>query len=232
MINPQYPVDIIMSGNGYKQVTIPTGMNYVSVINNTDNTIELYQDYVTKSGDGKLLLKIPMFTALTIPVNKGTAFSFVWINGGSNDTKTVHVIFSTQSLSINTTLGSNASLGNVTITGDNVGLIKASQLPSTLDSGGNLKVAFGGSAGINHGLVHVDIAGTQTQLPSRICKEVLIVAKKSNNGSIFLGGAGVSSVNYGIELKSGDSVSLSVNNTNLIYINASVSGEGISYVAI
>lgn len=79
---------------------------------------------------------------------------------------------------------------------------------------------------------NVTTAGTKVQLPALRCEEVTIIAKKSNSGSIFIGGVNVSSTVYGAELEQKESITLSITNTNLIYIDASVSGDGISYVAI
>lgn len=78
----------------------------------------------------------------------------------------------------------------------------------------------------------VTTAGTRIQLPAYSCKEVTIIAKKGNTGSIFVGGSNVSSTVYGAELEQKESITLSVSNANLIYIDSSVSGEGVSYVAI
>lgn len=79
---------------------------------------------------------------------------------------------------------------------------------------------------------NVTTAGTRIQLPAYSCKEITIIAKKGNTGSIFVGGSDVSSTVYGAELEKKESVTISVSNANLIYIDSSVSGEGVSYVAI
>lgn len=75
-------------------------------------------------------------------------------------------------------------------------------------------------------------AGTRVQLPNYDCHEVTIIAKRANAGCIYVGGSDVSSTVYGAELAAKDSITLVVNNTNLIYIDSSINGEGISYVAI
>lgn len=78
----------------------------------------------------------------------------------------------------------------------------------------------------------VTAAGTRVKLPAYACSKVTIVALKGNNGSIFVGGDDVSSTIFGAELEAKDSITLEVSNANLISINASISGEGVSYVAI
>lgn len=90
-------------------------------------------------------------------------------------------------------------------------------------SGSNLEVAA---------VVNVAFAGTRQQLPDKACREVTIIAKRGNTGYIYVGKGDVSSTVFGAELGELDSITLAVSNTNQIYIDASVSGEGISYVAI
>lgn len=79
---------------------------------------------------------------------------------------------------------------------------------------------------------NVTTAGTRVRLPAFACKQVTLIAKKGNTGSIYVGDVTVSSTVFGAELELKESITLEVSNTNLIYIDASVSGEGISYVAI
>jgi hypothetical protein len=81
-------------------------------------------------------------------------------------------------------------------------------------------------------VVNVTVAGTRQQLPDKACREVTIIAKRGNTGYIYVGKDDVSSTVFGAELGELDSITLAVSNTNQIYIDASVSGEGISYVAI
>lgn len=98
----------------------------------------------------------------------------------------------------------------------------AGTLNTTL-SGSNLKEAT---------TVNVLVAGTRVQLPDLVCSQVMIIAKRGNTGYIYVGGDDVSATVYGADLGELDCVVLPVSNTNEIYIDASVSGEGISYVAI
>ena len=79
---------------------------------------------------------------------------------------------------------------------------------------------------------NVTTAGTRVQLSSVACREITIIAKRANTGYIYVGGATVSSTVYGADLAALDSITLPVSNANEIYIDASVSGEGISYVAV
>ena len=89
-----------------------------------------------------------------------------------------------------------------------------------------------GSNIIKGALASVVTAGTRLQLPNFPCREVVIIAKRENTGYVYVGGMDVSTTVYGAELASKDSITLQVSNTNLIYLDASVSGEGVNYVAL
>jgi len=99
-------------------------------------------------------------------------------------------------------------------------------------SNGAASVQLTGSNVIKGAVQNVTTAGTRVQLPNFPCREVTIIAKRTNTGYIFVGGSDVSSTVYGAELAANDSITIAVNNTNLIWIDASVSGEGVSYVAV
>ena len=107
---------------------------------------------------------------------------------------------------------------------DKIDAITAGTTPAVTQlSGSNLAEAK---------VVNVTIAGTRQQLDDKACREVTIIAKRGNTGYIYVGKSNVSSTVYGAELGELDSITLEVSNTNEIYIDASVAGEGISYVAI
>lgn len=93
-------------------------------------------------------------------------------------------------------------------------------------------VKLAGSGAITGAVQTVATAGTRIQLPNIACREVTLIAKKGNTGSIFVGDVNVSSTVYGAELEAKDTVTIRVNNANLIYVDASVSGEGVSYVTV
>jgi hypothetical protein len=95
-----------------------------------------------------------------------------------------------------------------------------------------IKVAGGES--LIQGVKDVTTAGTRVQLSSvsQPCREVLVIAKRTNAGRIYVGNSSVSSTDYGADLGAKESVSIPVANLNLIYIDSSVDGEGVSYLAI
>lgn len=81
-------------------------------------------------------------------------------------------------------------------------------------------------------LKNVTTAGTKVQLDNIDCREVTVIARKGNTGSIYIGGSDVTSSNFGVELHANESFTFAVDNASIIYINASVNGEGVSYVTI
>lgn len=60
--------------------------------------------------------------------------------------------------------------------------------------------------------------------------DVILQAKITNNGNIYVGGSNVSSSN-GIGLAPGQSISLSVTNLSKIYLDADASGDGVKWTA-
>jgi hypothetical protein len=103
------------------------------------------------------------------------------------------------------------------------------ELFSSTDPG---HVQLTGSSIAEAAVQNVTTAGTRVQLSAVACSEITIIAKRANTGYIYVGGSDVSDSVYGAELAALDSITLPVNNADEIYIDASVSGEGISYVAI
>lgn len=95
---------------------------------------------------------------------------------------------------------------------------------------GSIEIA--GSTDLKGAIKLVPSQGARVQLPSYPCSEVIIVAQRSNTGFIFVGGNDVTSAVYGVSLASLESITLSVTNTNLIYLDATVDGDGVSYVAL
>lgn len=79
--------------------------------------------------------------------------------------------------------------------------------------------------------LNVTTAGTRVQLGTNTCKSVTVKAKVTNTGYIYVGTVATSST-VGFILSGGETLSLDISNTNLLYIDSSVSGEGISYVYV
>ena len=98
--------------------------------------------------------------------------------------------------------------------------------------GNTANVQLTGSSLAVANVQNVTTAGTRVQLSSVACREITIIAKRANTGYIYVGGVTVSSTVYGAELEAKDSITIPVSNADEIYIDSSVSGEGISYVAV
>lgn len=95
-----------------------------------------------------------------------------------------------------------------------------------------MRVTQIGSDDFGHGSHDVTAAGTAEQLATQSCREITITAKDDNSGKIYIGDSTVSDSSFGTFLRSSDSVTISVVNTDMIYIDADNDGEGIVYYYI
>ena len=83
---------------------------------------------------------------------------------------------------------------------------------------------------IGEGSKAVTTAGTRVQLSTPIdCKEVAITAKAANTGYIYVGGEAVSSLQYLARLVANASVVISIDNLSKLWLDASVSAEGVVF---
>lgn len=89
-------------------------------------------------------------------------------------------------------------------------------------------------SGIQDGRTVVTTAGTRVALASvTACKRVTITAETDNTGVIVVGGASVVAAlatRRGVPLYAGDVYELDIDDLADIYIDATVSGDGVSYV--
>lgn len=87
--------------------------------------------------------------------------------------------------------------------------------------------------GIGHGVKTVTTAGTDVALAaSTVAKVVIIQAQTDNTGVIAVGASGVDATvdtGTGIALYAGDSVTLEVDNLADVFIDSTVSGEGVRF---
>lgn len=87
--------------------------------------------------------------------------------------------------------------------------------------------------GVDDGVTTVTTAGTDVPLASStVVREVTIQAQTDNTGLIAIGASGVDateSTGTGVVLYAGDTITLKVNNLANIYIDSTVSGEGVRY---
>lgn len=201
--------------------------NNIKLIDNGDGTYSL-----STSQSGTLTANVAV-TSSALPTGAATA---------ANQTTLIAKDFATQ-----TTLASLLAQADIKISVLRDALLGVNSktlsdlealLTAIKDTGGikkitdTVNVLSTGSSSMSSGVVNVTTAGTKVQLSDIACREVIIIAKRTNTGYIYVGGNTVSSTSYGAELAAKDSITIPVNNVNKIYIDSSVSGEGISYVAV
>ena len=84
-----------------------------------------------------------------------------------------------------------------------------------------------------HGSKTVTAAATAEALGSDTqCRCVIITAKPGNTGYVYVGGSTVSSSSYGKRLAPEDEITLAVQNLNIVYLDVSVSGEGVDFLRL
>jgi len=98
-----------------------------------------------------------------------------------------------------------------------------------------LPVTLATVTGISDSRKVVTTATTRVQLASLACKEVILTAETDNTGIVVVGGSTVVAAlatRTGIPLSAGDSVSFAIDNTSDIYLDSTVSGDGVTYVVL
>ena len=84
-------------------------------------------------------------------------------------------------------------------------------------------------------ILDLDNLSGGTVLHSGTVKAVILKAKSTNSGIVYVGGSGVERpyTGYGFELEAGDGITLDVNNFDAVYVMSSISGYGIvSYIGV
>ena len=84
---------------------------------------------------------------------------------------------------------------------------------------------------LSHAKVTVTTAGTRVQFATTTIKSVTVKATAANTGIIYFGNSAVAASN-GFPLAAGDSVSVDISNTNIIWVDSSVSGESCAWVGV
>lgn len=88
-------------------------------------------------------------------------------------------------------------------------------------------------ATIGDGRKVVAAAGTREALASSTaCRFVVVTAETDNTGIVVVGGATVIaslSIRRGTPLSAGDSITIEVANLALLYLDATVTGDGVTY---
>lgn len=84
-----------------------------------------------------------------------------------------------------------------------------------------------------NGKVTVTTAGTEVQISasSVSVKSITIKSLAANTGTIYIGNSTVASTN-GYALAAGQAISFDIDDLNKVYIDSSVNGEGVTYLAV
>ena len=84
-----------------------------------------------------------------------------------------------------------------------------------------------------HNLVTVTTAGTEVQVSATSVpiKGITIKALAANTGTMYVGSSTVASTN-GYPLAAGQAISFDISNLNTVWVDASVNGEKVSYLAV
>lgn len=89
-----------------------------------------------------------------------------------------------------------------------------------------------GAGTVGDGRKTCTLAGTADQFSSQACKHVILTALEANTDIVVIGSSTVvasSSTRRGHPLTPNQNVRLEISNLNLLYIDAVVSGEGVSF---
>lgn len=92
-----------------------------------------------------------------------------------------------------------------------------------------------GVATVSDNRLTVAVAGTAQQFPSVAAKSVAVTAETDNTGYIVVGGSSVVAAlatRRGIPLAPGDTAVFAVANLNELYIDTTVSTDGVTYVVL
>jgi hypothetical protein len=130
-----------MTGTKLVQFSVPSGMKFVTVLNATNNEVQLYQDLITidQVNLKYSLLQNSLYYNQTLPLRDGNNFTLVWFDGGGSEQKKLTLMFTVESLQINNPTSQPGTTSNTAIISDSVGLAKQAQLPAALGPYGGMK---------------------------------------------------------------------------------------------
>jgi hypothetical protein len=100
-----------------------------------------------------------------------------------------------------------------------------------VDANGYLQTERVPLATATSGKTSVTTAGTRVQLPSTAGSGVIVKASRLNASTVYVGGSAVAASN-GLELDPGESMNAAVSNTNLLYVDAAVSGDFVTWLVV
>ena len=115
----------------------------------------------------------------------------------------------------------------------NVSFIGPNNREVPVSSSNPLPCVLNGSLTSIQGSKNTVTAGTRVQLATdQACRAVFIKALRLNAGYVYVGTSAVSSTAFGNDLAANEGWAVEVANLNQLWIDTSVSGEGVTYFAI
>ena len=144
MSTSEYNYQIQLTGvAGSQTFEIPNAFTYITIINATQDNIVAYE---VSSNPPTFIGSWGTYFQSSIPLglNILSANNFnIQVSWNGASTGIIRILFSSQPLITSTSLSTaSGTSSNVVINGDNVGLVKSNQLPTTLTALGNTKVAI------------------------------------------------------------------------------------------
>lgn len=113
-------------------------------------------------------------------------------------------------------------------TANEVDDVTGKRLPVSISS--TVTTTEEGRASVLHGQASIASTVGGTQLPANACKSVTVKNLQSNAALIWIGISGVSAAN-GYELNPGESLTLQVSNTNLVYGLSPSGAQTLCFIA-
>lgn len=129
----QYPV----TGNRTEYLELTSSDKFITVLNNSDYTVNIYKERGINSSN--LLMKIPIYTGITIPLEK-TSIITIEMTGSSQ--AQISIVLSEENLNVNQNFITPSGYQNVSIVSplpagaNNIGKVDVNSLP-ILPSGTN-----------------------------------------------------------------------------------------------
>lgn len=195
-----------------------TGALRVTVANNSTGVLSVDDNGSTLSvddGSGSLTVDAPVGTPAFVRLSDGaSAISTLPVSLASVPS---HAVTNAGTFAVQAAQSGTWNIGTVTT------------LTGITNNVNTVEVA---PTAVLNGKTTVTTAGTRVVLASSTtCKSVTIKALAANTGIIYVGSSTVSSAN-GFALVAGETVTLDIANLTTVNLDASVSGEGVTYVGI
>lgn len=144
---------IVMKNSGLKVLSKRYNeYSFLSVINNTDNTVVVYEGQVTEGEEKNSVITILPFTSLTVPIGSNQNYTFIYSDGGVAGVKKADIIFSTENLAYNSSLGPTVSGSMIITSTPATAADGAAGLPTVVG-------VMGGYDGVNVQVLKTDAAG-------------------------------------------------------------------------